>query len=154
MADLNRHRHWAGARGYVLKGIRAIMWDRPGDGDRHFGKALDLHAEIDDGLLGELAYKLLSHEVEFGPEPTQRIIHGLLPYLEALDGWPGLRALRGRMATGRAFQRYAEGQHGDVPASVFSAVIADPRQLTNRGMLAILARSTVGSWIHFGVEPG
>ncbi|MEJ1746550.1 hypothetical protein SMA49_26640, partial [Escherichia coli] len=75
VARLSEQYNGAAAQGYLLKGARAVIWDRPEDGRRHFERAAKLEARVDDFFLSTLTRKLLDYEAEFGTEAAHGILH-------------------------------------------------------------------------------
>jgi glycosyltransferase involved in cell wall biosynthesis len=146
MARLSEQYSWAAAQGYLLKGARAVIWDRPGDGCSHFEQAARLGARVDDYFLSRLTYQLLNYEAEFGTQATQDIFHALIPYLERLSGQRSVRRLNGYYSVNRAFHHYQAGEYSGVLTTILQAIASDPKYLTNRGVLSILLRSSVGRW--------
>jgi glycosyltransferase involved in cell wall biosynthesis len=131
---------WAVARGYFLKGIRAIMWDRPKDGSAHLARAAELRAQVDASFIQLLTYHLLNYENEFGSEATQVVLQKLVSYLKKV-GDLGARQLQGSYAINRAFQDYRAAEYAKVPAKVLMAVASNVAYVKNRGIIAILLRS-------------
>jgi hypothetical protein len=142
MAWLSQQTDWAIAWGYYLKGARAFMWDRPDDGKNYFEAAVRLGCRIDESIISRLTAKLLDYEAEFGEEAAQRVLHSWTPYVEELGGRVSVRRLNGSYAANRAFRHYSKGEFEDIPGTVIRAVASDPRYLKNRGVLAVLFRST------------
>ena len=135
---------WAVQRGYVRKGVRALIWGRDEDGRRYLERAKELHALLDEPFLRWLAQKLLDYETERGPAATKAVLQALAPYLADLGGKEAARFLAGCYAANLAFERYRAGDYAAVPANVFRAVVSDPAYLGNRGVLSILLRSVTG----------
>jgi hypothetical protein len=140
LGGLSSQYDWAVARGYLLRGVRAIIWGRPEHGGQHLARAAELRAQVDGSLIQLLTYHLLNHEHECGPEATHRVLHVLVSHLEAVGGH-GARQLRASYAINQAFKHYRAGEYGRVPARVLSAVASDAACLRNRGIIAILVRS-------------
>jgi glycosyltransferase involved in cell wall biosynthesis len=136
--------NWAVARGYLLKGTRAIMWGRPEEGRLYFAQAAESGAEIDQAFVQGLTHQLLTYEIEFGPEATQEIVRDLAPYLGKIDGGKGIRSLKGGYWVNHAFQSFRAGEYDKVFSQAIRAVASDPKYLANRGVLSILLRSMVG----------
>ena len=149
MAWLSEQYSWAAAQGYLLKGARAVMWDRPEDGRRHFEQAARLGARVDESFLSTLTHKLLNYEAEFGAKAAQDMLQALTPYLENLGGRASIRGLNGRYSVNRAFHSYRAGEYAGVPTTILRAIASNPRYLANRGVMSILFRSTVGRWAKF-----
>jgi glycosyltransferase involved in cell wall biosynthesis len=136
---------WAVARGYLLRGVRAVMWDRPEDGRAHFAMAHEKQAVIDESFLKEVAYQLFSYEREFGQEATDSVLKKLSPGLKRLGSSRSVRLLASLLSLNRAFYEYQSGQKSNVPGAVLQAIARDPRCLSDRGVLAIFYRSILGN---------
>jgi hypothetical protein len=135
---------WSVARGYLLKGTRAIMWDRFDEGRENFEGAAELHAEIDKAFLRQFTAQLLDYENEFGFEAAQSVIRNLSLHLEKIGGKSEMRWLKGHYLINQAFQNYQEGKFSRVPKEVIGAFIYDPKYISNRGVLSILFHSISG----------
>lgn len=140
-AAIAKRYDWALARGYLLKGTRDIIWDRPEDGHAHFARAAELRAEVDESFVQLVTHQLMGYEQEFGTEATRAVIRKLAPYLMQVGGRRSARRLKGCYSVNQAFQSYHAGDYGRVPGRVTQAVINDPSYLLNRGILSILMRS-------------
>jgi glycosyltransferase involved in cell wall biosynthesis len=134
---------WAVARGFAIKGARAVMWDRPEDGRRYFEQAVERGAQFDESFMSLVTQYLIDYETEFGESAAQKKLRALSPYLEKLGGRASVRKLVGCYAVNRAFQSYRAGEYSQVPARIIPAVANEPRYLLNRGVLAVLLRSTI-----------
>lgn len=142
LATVSHQYRWAVSHGYLLKGTRAVMWDRQEDGRRYFDQAVRLGAQIDEPVMQTVTAQLLDYEVEFGADATDKVVRDLAQCLERIDSRDSVRLLRGRYLLNRAFRSYRTGEYGRVPGDVFQAVIRNPKYLANRGVLSILLRST------------
>lgn len=147
MTSLAGQYDWAVTRDYLLKGVRAILWDRPEDGQRHLEQAAKRGMVFDRTLVDELAYTLLEYEMEFGEERTQSKLRALASNLEKFGGRAAGRKLIGCYAVNRAFQNYRNGEYRQVPQRLMPALANEPKYLANRGVLAIFVRSIYGMWM-------
>jgi glycosyltransferase involved in cell wall biosynthesis len=136
----------AAEQGYLWRGIRAVMWNRPEDGDAHFEMAAKLKAEINDSVLSGITYQLLSYEKEFGSENTKNILETLMLYFEKVGGQISVRKLKGYLAINRAFELYNSEEYKEVPNNVLTAIANNPRYLLDRGVLSTLVRSHFKEW--------
>ncbi|MBK8047624.1 MAG: glycosyltransferase family 2 protein [Anaerolineales bacterium] len=135
---------WAVARGHLIKGTRAVMWDLPEGADRFFVAAVAAEAEADDSYYGMLSYQLLLYEKEMGAAATDQVIDRLAPYLQRLGGKRAMRRFRAAVAVDRAFVSYQKGSLEQVPSAVLRAVTNQPEYLFNRGVVSIFVRSLIG----------
>jgi glycosyltransferase involved in cell wall biosynthesis len=135
---------WAAMQGYLLKGARAIIWNRLDDGRHYFEQAAKLGARVDDYFLNSLTHKLLDYEAEFGNKAKDDVYQVLIPYLKKIGGKASIRRLNGSYSINRAFQRYHAGEYTKVPARIFDAIVNNPKYLINRGVLRIFMHSILG----------
>jgi glycosyltransferase involved in cell wall biosynthesis len=143
LPDLSDQYPWAVGYGYLLKGIRALMWGRDDDGADNFDNAIRWNAGIDKPLLRKLAHQISDIEAEFGRVRAEEIFMHLSPYLEKVGGKPDVRWLESTLSINRAHGYYKQGKFSQVPADVRRAFTADPRNLSNRGMWSILMHSLI-----------
>ena len=132
---------WAVSEGYLLKCIRAVIWDRPEVGNRYFEDAVRSGARIDNYFLDTLTQKLLDYKAEYGIEAAQEILSALTSLLQNLAGGTRIRSLTGNYLINLAFQYYHKGEYAKTHKTVISAIGNDPKYLINRGVLSILGRS-------------
>ena len=137
---------WAVMQGYLLKGTRALIWDRPDNGRDYFERAVMLNAQVDDYFLGILTDKLLDYEAEFGIEAAEDIHQSLGPYLKKVDKKNSIPRLQSSLMINRAFQSYHAGDYARVPMTILPAIVRNPKYLANRGVLSILFHSVLYSW--------
>jgi glycosyltransferase involved in cell wall biosynthesis len=141
MNEISDQFEWALARGYLLKGTRAIIWDRPEDARGYFRHAEMLNAEVDEFFLSHLTQKMLDYEAEFGETPTRKLFKTILRHIEKLGDSESSQQLSGMFTMNRVFQSYRNGDYNLVPGQVITALASDPRNLSNRGLFAMLLRS-------------
>lgn len=132
---------WAASCGYLLKGVRAIMWDRDEDGSIYFSKAAALHAEIEKSFLQRLSADILSYEMEFGSEATQVVLNKLSPFLEMIGSKADVKWLKGCVALNRGFRDYKNKEYNRVPPLILEAIVSDPSYFFNRGVIKIFLNS-------------
>lgn len=147
IADLSNQYDWAVARGYLIKGVRAMIWDCSEDGRRHLEQAEKLHSPIDESFISQVTRYLIDCAMEFGEESAREKMYAVAPYLEKIGGRASVRQLLGRYAVSWAFQKYHVGEYAQVPRNIVPAVMNDPKYLTNRGVLSIFVRSILSGWI-------
>lgn len=133
--------NWALARGYLLRGFQAILWDQIENGIASINQVKDLRPAIDELFLQGLASQLVDIEHELGIEASERAMRNLKPYLEELGGRDEVRMLEGLYLSAAAFDCYRTGDYSAVPNKVFRALSKNPRYIRNRGVMAILVRS-------------
>jgi hypothetical protein len=143
-AALSAQYEWAVSHGYLIKGTQAIIWDRPEEGRYYIDKAVDSGARVDEAFIQSLTRQLLNHQKTFGDQATKEIVNKLVPNLERVDKHAG-RRFKGNYLVNQAFQGYHEGKYDQVYSQVIRAITTEPKYLLNRGVLAILFRSSISS---------
>lgn len=141
---LSKYCDWVVARGYLLRGVRDVIWDLHGPVAAYFARAAESDTVVDESYLRDLTAHLLTFEAEFGSDATQSVLQKLSPYLQMLGGRTTVRWLKGCYSINRAFQNYRAGQFADVSNEVVQAISNDWSYLANRGVLKIFFRSLVG----------
>jgi glycosyltransferase involved in cell wall biosynthesis len=129
------------ARGYLAKGIRAVIWGRLEAGKAHFERASRLKAGVGNDMLQSITSNLLSYQMEFGVEATLKVIERLSHFLDSPGNYKRGRRLIGSYRVNCAFQDYRSGRYPRVPGQVLQALAKDPSYFANRGVMAILIRS-------------
>jgi len=140
---LKDHVNWVNSRGYVIKGVRAIIWGRVEEGETYLMKALKYGVQVDRLFLSQLSSQVTSYETEFGKHMAQNVINNLSQCLEKLTNRAEIRWFKGVYAVNTAFKSYQHGEYANVPHSVLSSIINDPSYLVNRGVLKIFLSSLV-----------
>jgi len=126
---------------YLLRGLKAVMWDDAGLAETNLAQARTYHACLDNALLQALTSRLMDYELEFGPKATQTVIERLEQRLGPFGGKKSVRRLRGNYWVKKAFDSYNDRKTRAVPASVLRGVVNEPGYLANRGILSIFVRS-------------
>jgi len=143
LAWLSEQVDWAVARGYLVRGTRAVMWGRRQEGQTHMKHAAAQSAQIDDEYSHYLIAQLLAYETEFGREAAQDVLGNLFPYLRRIGSRSEVHWLRGYHSFSHALQNYHAGEYAKVPKEVIRAFAYDPKYLSNRGALSILFHSLI-----------
>jgi len=146
VAELAEQTNWAVVRGYILKGTRAIIWDRIEVGQDHFARAELLGAQIDETFIQQLIAQLLIYEGEFGLEATENVLQRLSPFLNRLGKSTNSRWLKGCYYFNRGLRSFEAEEYSIVPGNVIRAVMNYPRYCFNRGLHSIMSRSLLYSF--------
>jgi hypothetical protein len=139
-AGLSKQYDWAARRGFLWKGIRAVIWDRPEDGRAYFKCAAELRAVVDESLMQLTTYHLLGYENERGSDAALKVLSNLRPLLNELTSRGGDK-LEGSYLVNRAFENYRAGDYKLVPGNVLRLWMCDLSYLRNRGVVSIFVRS-------------
>ena len=131
---------WSVARGYLWKGIRAVIWGREDDGQTNFFRAIQLGAKIDGPLLQLTTHHLLGYENEFGVGAVMKVLSDLRSFLNQVIKHGGDK-LESSYLVNRAFESYRASEYEKVPAMIFRAWKNTPSYLMNRGVHSIFLHS-------------
>lgn len=137
--ELNR----LAARGYLLKGTRSALWGDEVAASRYFEQAGLRQADLDEAYRAQLVAQLANYEDLLGRSTAEAQADRLFPYLERLAGKPYVRRLQGQIAINRAFALHDAGRHSLALREVARAVVADPANLSNRGVLSLVAHALI-----------
>jgi hypothetical protein len=129
------------AHGYLVRGVRDIMWNRIEQGKTNLAAAVEQGAQIDESFLRGLIDQLMNYEIAYGPDSSEKVLHDLTYYLEPLEAQFSVTSLVGNYSINRAFHDYKSRKYEMVPGRILQAIKYDPRYLANKGVLAILFRS-------------
>ncbi|MEZ4867710.1 MAG: glycosyltransferase family A protein [Caldilineaceae bacterium] len=143
MSTLATRCNWAIAHGYLLRGLSNVLWGRQARGCADFTCAARLGVTLDKVFLHEATVQLLNYEARFGAAVAQNTFQKLIRALRQSRLSTGARWLYGCYSINVAFRYYRNRQYTDVPLTVVRALLRDPLYLLNRGVVAILVRSTI-----------
>ncbi|MBN1571264.1 MAG: glycosyltransferase [Acidobacteria bacterium] len=132
---------WAVGRGYLLRGVRDLMWGRIKEGRANLERASATGARTDGLFLEDLTHNLLNYETLNGGDAAHEALRNIASNLADYGNQAGARKLYGRYWINQAFGNYHSGLFNKVPVNTFKAVWRDPALLTNRGVWSILVRS-------------
>ncbi|MEW5976935.1 MAG: glycosyltransferase family A protein [Acidobacteriota bacterium] len=134
--------------GFLVKGVRAILWNRPQHAAVYFAAAAKAQITVDEQLIQQMAFHLLSYEREYGWNACDSKMSELALHLETIGGKAVVHQVTGVISANRAFQSYKAGHYGKVSRDVSIAVRNSPNYLKNRGVMAIVLRS----WLKLGIQ--
>jgi len=136
---------WAISRGYLVRGMRAVIWGRPEDANHYFSKAAELTFEIDEEFIKQATHELLGYELCYGNDATFEMLSRLCSYLEKLGGKRGANWLKGNYLVTKANQDFHNGKRKAASGIILDAVASHPRYLFDRGVMSTLIKSVLGS---------
>jgi len=132
---------WAISRGYLARGVRAVIWDRPEDANRYLAKAAELKFEIDEEFIQRAASELIGYELCHGRDAVFELLSRVCAYIEKFDGKRGANWLKGNYLINKASQDYCNGNRKAVPGIILDAIASHPRYLFNRWVMLTLIKS-------------
>jgi glycosyltransferase involved in cell wall biosynthesis len=138
---------WAISRGNYVRGIRALIWDRPEAAERYFCMAAKLSFKVDEAFVQQVTHELVGYQMANGIDATKAILSKLASNLEEFLDKSSVDWLKGSYLVNIARQSYHDGQLDKVPGSVLGAISNRPKYLLDRGIMSVLVKSL------FGVKP-
>lgn len=138
---------WAVARGNFVRGLRALIWDRPEDAGRYLSRGADLGFQVDESFIQQVTHELLGYEMAHGSDATKAMISKFSSSLVKFLDKTSLHWLRGSYWVNVASQNYHDGWLGKVAGNILSAIASRPKYLLDRGVMSILFKSL------FGIKP-
>jgi glycosyltransferase involved in cell wall biosynthesis len=143
MASLTRHCDWAIARGYLIRGMKNILWKRDAQGWEYLRQAIAMGAKVDEPFLRLLVEQLVNYETAFGPVAAHAAAQDVALSLQKVSTRADARWLQGCFAFNRALKNYRTGHYANVVPSALQAILHDPTYLANRGLVAVAVRSVI-----------
>lgn len=141
--NINSQLDWAIREGYLIKGVRAALWDRQEAAEKHFQKAAQVGAAFSEERLRKVAHQIIDYEIEMSEPLTQAALARLLPHIRRLSQKDRYRRFLGELSARRAFENYHRRQFRRVRANILQTILHNPRYLLNRGIYSIFVRSFI-----------
>ncbi len=132
---------WAVSRGYLVRGIRALIWNRPDDADRCLARAARLGFEVDEEFIKQATHELVGYELCYGSDAASKMLSKLCSYLRKVSGRKGANWLRGNYLISKAAQDDQSGDRKMIPRDILEAIVSRPSYLLNRGVMSTLVKS-------------
>lgn len=134
---------WAIGRGYLLKGLRNLMWGRLEKGGNDINQAIHHHPTTDLGLLQQLARMLVDYAKEFGEQSADRVYRTWAAHLKKLSSPRFLAQLKSAYKANLAFENYRQHHYRQALGELLSSITNDPDSLRNRGVQSVFVKSLV-----------
>ncbi|RPI29588.1 MAG: glycosyltransferase family 2 protein [Acidobacteria bacterium] len=132
---------WAVARGFLIKGVRAMIWGPTSQGEEYLKRAEVLHAQLDQPFLRRVVRQLVGCAEEFGAKAADEVLDRLVPHLQRIGGRANTRWLIGCYSVNRSFRLFSQRNYPASARLVLRAVRNDVSYARNRGVLSVLIRS-------------
>lgn len=130
---------WAVTRGYLMQGVRAVMWNRPLDADDYFSHVSSLDSQLDESFMQWFVSHMLAFEAEYGNQAAMKVLVQVASRLEGLGVQHALQRLRAAFFTGRAFDARQWGSRRKLWSSITGILKNEPLLLLrNKGLVAAL----------------
>lgn len=130
------------AQGYLLKGIRAVMWDRESQGNIYLDKAIKLNAKVDRLILETTVLQLMAYKSFYGKTKTKKLKNQLELCFERCNGKNGARLFRGFYSHYHAIENYKCKRYRQAINNALWALYFTPKRTVNRGLLSIIVKSS------------
>jgi hypothetical protein len=140
---ISQQTSWAVSEGYLIRGVRALLWGRDQAGKSHFEKAAQCQAQIGWGFLRWVSAQVVSYEAEFGATSAWQAMDKLYAHLNKYENQDAARKLRGYYCADAAFRAFASRKFTQVPRAVMRTFYYEPSYLLNRGMVKMLFKSLI-----------
>lgn len=138
LSGLAEYHSWAVTRGYMMQGVRALMWDRLSEADVYFSHIAPSASWMDDAFMQWLISHLLAYESEYGEKAVLGIVRRIASRFEHLGMMHAHRILKGAYFSSRAFDGYRAGAYERVWPSVLRAFVNQPYLLLrNKGLISV-----------------
>jgi glycosyltransferase involved in cell wall biosynthesis len=134
---------WALSRGYLVRGVRAFLWDRPRDADRYFARAVELKFEIDEDFIQQATHELVGYELCHGSDAAFEMLSKLCARLGKLGSRSGANWLKANYLLNKATQGGSNGKKNEVSGIILKAISSRPRYILNRGVMSALMKSVL-----------
>jgi hypothetical protein len=131
----------AAGRLRLVQVAQHVLWGNAQEAASHLARAVELKAQIDDGLLLRMTAELLDCCDIAGPERALTALGELGARFRRLGGRQAERRLTGAYHLARAFRLHGRGNPTGVPGGVLRAFFSDPQSAANRGAWSILAQA-------------
>lgn len=130
---------WAVTRGYLMQGVRAVMWNRPAEADAYFSHVSSPASQLDDSFVQWLVSHMLAFEAEYGDRSVMKVLTQVASRLERLGIKHALQRLQKEFFTARVFDARQWRVKRKVWSSIAGILKSDPRVLLqNKGLVAAL----------------
>lgn len=141
LSALEKHHSWAVKRGYLMQGVRAVLWERPVDAQEYFSHIDTLVPQIDEPFMQWLTSHLLAYESEYGIKAVMQIIRQIEVHFKKLGVANANHKFRGAYFAGKAFENYQTGIYNQVWLSAIRALVNNPSYFVNKGLISVLFQS-------------
>lgn len=138
---LGEYQSWAVTRGYLMQGLRALMWDRPADADMYFSHAKVLHDQFDEPFLQWAISHLLAYEIEYGAVAVASVLKKVSLAFGNLGVSYAASKLTGYYYVNRAFEHYHLGHYQKARSSTLKVLLHHPLSFMNRGLMSVFLHS-------------
>ncbi len=138
---LSQYQPWAVARGYLMQGVRAVIWDRTAEAQEYFSHVDIVQGQFDRSFQDWLTSHLLAYGTEFGTKAVSRVLKTLSTHLIALGIPNADHQLKGYYYVNRAFEDFRLGNYHEAQTSACRAILNSPANLGNKGLLSVMLHS-------------
>ena len=135
---------WAVARGNYLRGIRALLWDRPLDAARRLKMASRYDFRVDEEFVRQVTHELLGYEMAMGSDAVTAMLEKLALDLRDRFHAREIDWIKANYFFVEASQSYQKGELRMARRNVVWALALHPSYIFDRGILSVLLKSMLG----------
>jgi hypothetical protein len=135
---------WAVARGNFVRGIRALIWDRPEDAAKYFARGVERGFEVDDSFVKQVTFEFQGYELAYGVDASLKKLASLSATLRNHLSRRSVNWLTAGYLLYLASRDYRQGMLARVPTTILRAMAFHPRFLLDRGIVSLLVKSILG----------
>lgn len=144
MPDVALAFFWAVARGNYVRGIRALLWDRPMDANRHLARAARYFFQVDESFAQQITHELLGCEMALGSDAVmsllEKLTDGLKKYLLPRE----IEWLKASYFFVKGNRSYKSGDLKLARKEILQAFAGHYRYVLDWGILAVYLKSMLG----------
>jgi glycosyltransferase involved in cell wall biosynthesis len=141
LLHLSQQKDWAVGRGYLIKGIRSLMWGREEEAKSFFAMATEVKADLDEAYLRNVVNQLVDYASHFDDLTTAKLLEDLSLYVAQIGGQSSIHFLKGCYFLNQAFRHYHQRNYHNARKALRYAVRNQPACLGNRGVISLLFHS-------------
>jgi glycosyltransferase involved in cell wall biosynthesis len=143
LMHLSEQKEWAVGRGYMIKGLRSLIWGSEQDANSYFAQAAEEKADLDEAYLRNMANQLIDHASQFDDLETAKLLEDLSLYVSQIGGQSSTDFLKGCYFLNQAYRYYHQKNYLNARSALKFAVRNRPAYLVNRGVISLLIHSFV-----------
>jgi glycosyltransferase involved in cell wall biosynthesis len=143
LLHLSQQKDWAVGRGYLIKGVRSLVWGREEEAKSYFEKAAKVKADLDEAYLRNIARMLKDYSSEFNDTSADKLLEALSTYIVNIGQPSNFQYLKKCYFLDQAFEHYRLNDYLNVRRALGQAIRTQPGCLKNRGVISLLIRSLV-----------
>jgi hypothetical protein len=135
---------WALPRGLFVRGVRALLWDRPEDARRYFSQADRFKFKVDNEFVQQVTHELIGYELCYGEKAVSEFLAKLVAEFKKMGNRQGANWIKSSYLVNKANRGYQEGKNRAVAGTILNAIASRPGYILDRGIISTLIKSIAG----------